>query len=547
MLRRTPLVCSLHHLNQPTSTSWRSQAVDNLPSQVQESPYKDQFRAYWAEPIPWMDREYGPKPKIGDPLPTRPAASAVIVGKNKHVNKDRVAAGEENDYKVLIRFRGSRRRFGRDSYLIPSVALNRSDYLEEWMPILKDGGLTTEYTDLRHRLCAWRALMNDCNTLLIPKNGGTIAEVEGPPGKLRWHSICCQEPKRFKELVGILRMDTEEILSQMLPFRNIITPTSEMFRYNNRSFVIPIDRLPDMQYSTQMVDESLHWVSPLEAIGRYNAGIMNMPAPNVILLSELANAYPTYDDVLKGLNKFSTPVDVMPELVRHTVGKVATVLLPGDRAHSATFAEDKARSYYRRFTYVKDEPHGTRAVFEERPTDGQDDLAELLIPEKTAVVIETSQIDEIYSGVADIQRLGEDSQLQQTTLFEPTKFNMQDGPMDEEGFVKSTRSRESPFVPWAKRQKDRDERLRVERMVKRESMLKRLSLESRTVADDEDLKRIEAELQAIKGIEAGIAERLALEGGSATLNLLELEGATRKPTVPALDVGGAASADKPLP
>ena len=474
MLRRTLLGRNQNNLGQ--SPSWRCGTPLYLPTIVADSPYKEQFRKFWSEPVPWMDREYGPKPKLGDPTPTREAATTLIIGKNKHVNPERVAAGLDNDYKVLIRLRESQRRLGKDQFLLPSTAMHRQDFLEEWMPILRDGGLKTNYDDLRHRLCAWRSLMADCNTLLIPRNGGSIAEVEGPPGPTRWQGIVYSQPQMMKQLVGILRMDIEDILSQLLPFRNIITPTSEMFRFNNRSYIVPIDRIPDMQFTVNIVGESLHWVSPMEAIGRFNAGIMNMPAPNIVVFSELVNNYPTFDDIVKGLTTKSEPIDVFPELVRHKEGKVATVLLPGDRSHSKTTEEDKQRSYFRRFIYIKDEPHGVRAVFEERPTDDQDDLTEVLVPEKAAVLIEQSLVDQIYSHVDVIPRLGEKSQVNQETLYEPMNFKMQDGVEDKDGYIPVQRS--DPFKPVSIRRAEDLEEQRKELVEKRANLMKRLTSES---------------------------------------------------------------------
>jgi hypothetical protein len=233
-----------------------------------------------------------------------------------------------------------------------------------------------------------------------------------------------------------------------------------------------------MQYTVSMIGESLHWVSPMEAIGRYNAGIMEMPAPNVVLLSELTNAFPTFDDVVKGLNVNSTPIDVLPEMVRHKTNqheKVATVLLPGDRSHSATTPEDRERSFLRRFTYVKDDPFGVRAVFEERPTDDQDDLSTPMIPETCAVLIEQSQIDHLYSSVEVIPRLGEESQLQEKTLYEPMQFQMKDTALDEDGFLKvRAEDRADPFKPKFVKDQEARERTRDQQLARRAELMDRI-------------------------------------------------------------------------
>lgn len=366
------------------------------------SPYKEQFKDYWATPIPFADREYGEKPKLGDPVPARRAASTIIVAKNKHVDKAAVENGEDNDYKVLMMYREGKGRYMRDQFVFPSFPVSMEDTSEDWDKILRRRGVTTKWPDLHHRLTAHRALLSFTNILVIPKEGGGIAEVEGPPGPQKWHLIIHTTPKAMKRLVDVLELPMENVLNQFIPFRHIVTPVTETFRFDNLSYLVPFEKIPDVNFTLTTVGERLVWVSPMEAMARFNAGIMNMPTPNIITLSELTNECPTFADVTKK-TAMDTARTVLPELYHHNQTKVATVVLPGDIYHTETTADDRAAKFVRRFVYQKDYPYGVRAVFEERPAT-VDELAEELVPEKPALLEEANEMDLVYASVPYPQR-----------------------------------------------------------------------------------------------------------------------------------------------
>jgi len=414
-LRRCVVWRWINHLGVTPDFRMRYNVQNDLEDWVRVSPYRDQYRDFWATPVPFDDREFGPKPKLGDPIPTRKAAAVMLVAHNKHIEPELVESGEDTDYKVLMRFRKTQLRFTKDQFTIPSSPLTLEDYPNVWKPVLERGMVKTEYADMATRLCAWRSLMNDTNVLLIPRNGGSIADVQGPPGPTSWQTIIHRRPKKMKHLADILQMDLEDVLSQLCPFRNIITPATELFRFENHVYVVAIDKMPDMQYTGVMKRESLHWVSPAEAIARFNAGIMEMPTPNVIMMSELLNACPRFEDIQTKLNNHSQSIDILPELVRHTETKVATIILPGDLSHSQTTDEDRARQFFRRFTYIKDYPSGVRAAFEERPTDDQDDRS-ILVADKPLVIEDETFIDKMYSDVDPLSRVINEAELKQKYL-----------------------------------------------------------------------------------------------------------------------------------
>lgn len=402
---------------------------------VGNSPYKEQFKDFWATPVPWQDREYGEKPKLGDPIPTRRAASCIIVGRNRHIDPSKVARGEDNDYKVLMHFKENKGQFTKDQFSFPAAPVNAEDRnMESWRPVLKRRGLTTKYDDLQERLCAFRALIITANMLVIPKEGGGLAEIEGPPGPKKWHAMCATHPRMVRDLIDALELPLETVFSQMLPFRTLVTPTTETFRFENLNFIVPFDKIPCVQFTMSNVGEQLVWVSPQEALARFNAGIMHMPTPNAILLSELNNQFPTFDEITAGLTATSKPEHVNPELVHHGQQKVATVLLPGDMYHSQTSAEDKEKKYLRRFVYEKDYPHGVRAVFDERPAEAPEDFVEVK-QAPPLLLEEANEMDKVYADVPYMKRERHESQLS----YPLPEAVLQDGPEDAAGQIKSTR------------------------------------------------------------------------------------------------------------
>ncbi|ORC93533.1 uncharacterized protein TM35_000014100 [Trypanosoma theileri] len=414
------------------SPSFRAKPVRNLQMDVQMSPYKEQFKDYWSTPVPWADREYGEKPKLGAPVPTRRAATAIVVGKNKYMDAAKIESGEDNDYKVLMMYREGKGRFVRDQFIFPSFPLSLEDSSEDWDKILRRREVKTHWPDLHHRLCAMRALFAQMNILLIPKEGGGLAEVEGPPGPKKWHLLVHSSPKAMKNLVDVLELPMETCLSQLLPFRSIITPTTETFRFENLNYLIPFEKIPDVRFTISTLGEKLVWVSPMEAMARFNAGIMNMPTPNLITLSELNNECPTFEDVMKRTPR-TPPRSVLPELFRHTESKVATIVLPGDFAHPSTTEEDKKENYLRRFVYEKDYPFGVRAVFEERPATPSE-TAEPLIQEAPKLLEEANEMDMVYADIPYPKREKRPEEMGRT-LFPVPKYTFQEGTENEEGVI----------------------------------------------------------------------------------------------------------------
>ena len=419
------------------SPSFRAKPMRNLQVDVCNSPYKEQFKDYWATPIPWAKREYGEKPKIGDPVPLRSSATTLICAKNKHADMARVEAGEDNDYKVLMMFRQSRGRFTKDQFLFPASPVHAVDRdLDGWAPYFKRRGLSLEDfpNDLEERLCAMRSLLVEMNLLMIPKEGGAIAEVQGPPGPKKWHMMVMETPKGMRDLCDVLSLPLTKCLENLVPFKRVQTPASETFRFDSHSYITTIDKCPEVKYTISTVGEQLIWVSPREALDRFNDGRMEMPTPNLILLSELADSAHTYDELKAKYNNPHSEFDVItPELVRNPVNQMATVLMPGDIHHTQTSPEERAEKFFHRFHYEKDWPHGVRAVYIHRPVEEEDDTAPLA-QQPHALIEEINEYDKIYMNVPYPKREFNPADEGKTISPIPT-HQLSDRPLNKEGYV----------------------------------------------------------------------------------------------------------------
>jgi hypothetical protein len=394
---------------------------------VVQSPYKDAFKEYWSTPVPWAPRDYGPKPRVGDPIPLREAVTTLVVGKNNHIDRAKVESGEDNDYKILMMFREPNGRYTKDQFVLPSGPINLQDRDEAWGPLLVRLGVKTPHDDMVKRIAAIRALFVEFNLIVLPPEGGGLAEGQGPPGGRNWHMMVMQQPSLLRQFVDILEIPMEGALNSLLPFLRIQTPNTEQFRFDSTCYLVPFPKIPDVKYTISTIGEELFWVSPKEALARYEAGVMELPTPTLILFNELDRLLPRFDDIKTKLSMDTEPRVVTPELVHDPNTRMATVLIPGDVHHSETpalRAEMKAKRKRQvkieptsgltpeqqsanakqdneefdvpemlyRIQYEKDEPYGVKSVLTFRPINPGEEVAELPRVEEKFIQADSPQL-----------------------------------------------------------------------------------------------------------------------------------------------------------
>jgi 8-oxo-dGTP pyrophosphatase MutT (NUDIX family) len=109
------------------------------------------------------------------------------------------------------------------------------------------------------------------------------------------------------------------------PFAHWVTPEIEIRRYDTRFFVA---RMPEGQTARHDAGETtaLEWLSPTEAVARFNRRELLLPPPTYTSIRQLAPRT-SIDDVFSWLQGRPIP-RIMPGFFKN--GNEATLMLPGD-------------------------------------------------------------------------------------------------------------------------------------------------------------------------------------------------------------------------
>lgn len=116
-------------------------------------------------------------------------------------------------------------------------------------------------------------------------------------------------------------------VDDLQPFAHWVTPEIEIRRYDTRFFLA---RMPANQVARHDEGETtaLDWLSPREAIARFERGELLLPPPTWTTIRQLG-ARASIDDVFEWA-KTRTIVRIMPGFFKN--GEEATLTLPGDPA-----------------------------------------------------------------------------------------------------------------------------------------------------------------------------------------------------------------------
>lgn len=114
-------------------------------------------------------------------------------------------------------------------------------------------------------------------------------------------------------------------IDDLQPFAHWVTPEIEIRRYDTRFFLA---RMPDGQVARHDESETtaLEWLTPSEAIARFNRHELLLPPPTYTSIRQVAPRT-SIDDVFTWARSRPIP-RVMPGFFKN--GEVATLTLPGD-------------------------------------------------------------------------------------------------------------------------------------------------------------------------------------------------------------------------
>jgi 8-oxo-dGTP pyrophosphatase MutT (NUDIX family) len=163
--------------------------------------------------------------------------------------------------------------------------------------------------------------------------GGRVDDTDRPPAGAVLPPAVFRDLSRDAEAayrIAAVRELKEEAnvdisVDDLHPFAHWVTPEIEIRRYDTRFFVA---RMPDGQHPKHDDGETtaLEWLSPNEAIARFDRRELLLPPPTYTSIRQLAPRT-SIDDVLTWLRGRPIP-RVMPGFFKN--GDQATLTLPGD-------------------------------------------------------------------------------------------------------------------------------------------------------------------------------------------------------------------------
>lgn len=148
--------------------------------------------------------------------------------------------------------------------------------------------------------------------------GGRVDEGDGPPGEDSTYRMAAVRELREEANVHIT-------VDDLVPLAHWVTPEIEIRRYDTRFFLA---RMPADQVAKHDESETtaLEWLSPREAMARFERKELLLPPPTWTTIWQLAK-HASIEDAMQQAR--ATPiVRIMPGFFK--VGDEVTLTLPGD-------------------------------------------------------------------------------------------------------------------------------------------------------------------------------------------------------------------------
>jgi len=236
--------------------------------EFQDANAADVFSLYHADRLHWL---------VAEIAPARPASTVVVL---RPPSTPFAASGDP--FEILMLRRNDKVAFMAGSYVFPGGRVDHADWPTRGShlpaPVFPD--LDAEQ-EAAHRMAAVRELREEANVFIT--------------------------------------------IDDLYPFAHWVTPEIEIHRFDTRFFIA---RMPMDQSARHDNGEmtALEWLSPSEAIARFNRKELLLPPPTYTTIRQLAPRR-SIDDVLAWL-KTRRIVRVMPGFVKN--GDEVTLTLPGD-------------------------------------------------------------------------------------------------------------------------------------------------------------------------------------------------------------------------
>jgi recombination protein RecT len=248
-----------------------------------------------------------------DAAPTKPAATAVLL-------RDSVAGLE---LLLLKRLRSA--GFVPGAYVFPGGRVDAEDAAPQLLDLLAS---VPRGPGAPFWLAAVREVFEETGVLLaLRRGGGSWADPAAAAALQHWRNALLEGEATFLDALTDLAAVPD--LDRVVYCSHWITPVAEPKRYDTRFFLAALPEDAQVSVDEREMSEAV-WLTPAEAIHRFQQGRLPMVFPTVKTIQRLAE-YETVDAALDAFRAADVP-PILPRLVKTSRG--IGIVLPGEEPES---------------------------------------------------------------------------------------------------------------------------------------------------------------------------------------------------------------------
>jgi len=222
-----------------------------------------------------------------------------------------------------------------DVYVFPGGVVEMVDRDEKWKEIYGHGCPHQRAL----KLAGIRELYEEANILLT--NPAFSKDVLN-----EWRGKVHKDSEKFMEMMDTISGVPD--IDSLTPYSHWITPDMEKWRYDTYFYITSINPNDDYSSFDSIETVDLIWISPSEAIRRYERSDLQLAPPTWFSLTELAKEE-NIDRFIFSCQQGRDLTPILPELKLNQDSELEC-LLPGDHEYSKT----KGSNYIRRIRGLKD-------------------------------------------------------------------------------------------------------------------------------------------------------------------------------------------------
>ena len=247
----------------------------------------------------------------------RPSSTTVCLA------RDAVGSG----YKIFMVRRSLTASFMPGAAVFPGGAVDEADRSAFWRTRTRSAATADE---LAHRVAALRELFEEGGILAGGFDGATQSRVS--PLAATWRKRVYETPGQFEALVADEDVPVD-VDGGLIPWCRWITPKQERKRFDTMFYLAPLGGRGVLDEARHDEGETIEstWLSPAEALERFEAGEMALVPPTWLTLKQLS-FFPDMDELLAHARQRAS-LGLLDAIEPHMDLERRLLLLPGDREH----------------------------------------------------------------------------------------------------------------------------------------------------------------------------------------------------------------------